>query len=141
MYSCTLVLLYSYTLTLFIPMKQNIVSEDFSSNFFSKRKKEKEKLNFWVNSTYLLLLSVITGLLLYYVWILNVNATQWYNIRQLEIEKKNLMMEKERLDVKIAELQSLSNIMTEEDLKNMEKVWEPDFLVIKSDVQYVYSWK
>ncbi len=122
-------------------MNQKIVSEDFSKNFFSKRKKEKEKLNFWVNSTYLLLLSVITGLLLYYVWILNVNATQWYNIRQLEIEKKNLMMEKERLDVKIAELQSLSNIMTEEDLKNMEKVKKPDFLVVKDNVEYVYSWK
>lgn len=122
-------------------MNQKIVSQDFSNNFFSKRKKEKEKLNFWVNSTYLLLLSVITCLLLYYVWILNVNATQWYNIRQLEIEKKNLMMEKERLDVKIAELQSLSNIMTDEDLQNMEKVEEPDFLVVKNDVQYVYSSK
>jgi len=117
-----------------------VVTKDFSQNYFSKRKKEKEKFTFWVNSTYIALLSIISILLLYYVWILNVNATKWYNIRQLEIEKKNLLMEKEKLDVKIAELESLSNIMTDTDLKNMEKIEDPDYLVIKDDVQYVYNY-
>ena len=67
-------------------MSQKIVVEDFSRNFFSKRKKEKE-----------------------------------------------------RLDMKIAELESLTNIMNDSDLKNMEKVNDPNFLVIKDDVQYVYN--
>ncbi|NCO31489.1 hypothetical protein GW891_01385 [bacterium] len=49
-------------------------------------------------------------------------------------------MEKEKLDVKIAELESLSNIMTDTDLKNMEKIEDPDYLVIKDDVQYVYNY-
>ena len=57
------------------------------------------------------MLSVIGFLLIYYVWILNVNATKGYNIRTLEIEKRNLMIEKERLDVKIAELESITNII------------------------------
>jgi hypothetical protein len=48
-------------------------------------------------------------------------------------------MEKERLDMKIAELESLTNIMNDSDLKNMEKVNDPNFLVIKDDVQYVYN--
>ncbi len=121
-------------------MNSNIVTKDFSQNYFSKRKKEKEKFTFWVNSTYIALLSIISMLLLYYVWILNVNATKWYNIRQLEIEKKNLLMEKEKLDVKIAELESLSNIMSESDMENMEKIENPDYLVIKNDVQYVYNY-
>lgn len=121
-------------------MNNNIVTQDFSQNYFSKRKREKEKFNFWVNSTYIALLSIISILLLYYVWIQNVNATKWYNIRQLENQKKNLLMEKEQLDVKIAELESLSNIMSEDDLKNMEKVEDPDYLVIKDDVQYVYNY-
>jgi len=44
------------------------------------------------------------------------------------------------LDVKIAELESLSNIMTDTDLKNMEKIEDTDYLVIKDDVQYVYNY-
>lgn len=122
-------------------MKEKIISQDFSKNFYSKRKKAKEKFNFWVNSTYLSLLSIITILLLHYVWILNINATQWYNIIQLNLEKSDLMKEKEKLDLKIAEIQSLSEIMSEENKQNMEKVTDPDFLVIKNDVQYVYNEK
>lgn len=122
-------------------MNKKVVSKRFSKNFFSKRKENREKFVSWVNSTYISLLSIITWLLLYYVWILNINATSWYNIRQLEIEKKNLMMEKERYDAQIAELQSLANIMTEEDLQIMEKVEDPDFLVIKENVEYVYNSK
>lgn len=120
-------------------MSQKVVIEDFSRNFFSKRKIEKEKFTFWVNYTYTALLVLIVALLLYYVWVSNVNATKWYNIIELEVQKANLLMEKERLEVKIAELESLSNIMNDEDLKNMEKVTDPNFLVIKENVQYVYN--
>jgi hypothetical protein len=34
--------------------------------------------------------------------------------------------------VKIAELESLSNILSNDDLIDMEKVEEPDYLVIKN---------
>jgi len=118
----------------------NIVTQDFSQNYFSKRKREKEKFKFWVNSTYIALLTIISILLLYYVWIQNVNATKWYNIRELENQKKNLLMEKEQLDVKIAELDSLSNINWDQSLLNMEEITDPDYLVINSDIQYVYNY-
>lgn len=78
-------------------------------------------------------------LLLYYVWILNANATKGYNIRILEEEKSNLLIEKELLDVKIAELESLSTIMQDDDIKEMEKIDNPDYLVIKENVKYVYN--
>ena len=122
-------------------MNQKVVLEDFSRNFFSKRKIEKEKFTFWVNYTFVSLLILIVALLLYYIWILNVNATKWYNIISLEAEKKNLLMESERLKMKIAELESLWNIMNDEDLKNMEKIDNANYLVIKDDVQYVYKHK
>lgn len=121
-------------------MNSTIINKDLKKNFFSKRKREKENFNFWVTSTYIALLSLISLLLLYYVWILNVNATKGYNIRELEIEKKMLLMEKELLDVKIAELESLSTILWDDDLQNMEKIWDPEYLVIKDDVQYVYNY-
>jgi hypothetical protein len=49
-------------------------------------------------------------------------------------------MEKAKLDVQIAELDSLSNIMSNEDLKNMEKITDPSYLVIKENVQYTYKY-
>ncbi len=109
------------------------------TNFFSQRKKEKDSFDFWITSTYIALLWLISLLLLYYVWILNVNATKGYDIRDLESEKKFLLMEKELLDVKIAQLESLSTILQDDDLQNMERVWEPEYLVIKDDIQYVYN--
>lgn len=120
-------------------MNSPIINRNLKRNFFSNRKNQKEKFNFWITSTYIALLSLISLLLLYYVWILNVNATKGYNIRELEIEKKTLLMEKELLDVKIAELESLSTILSDDDLQNMEKIWEPDYLVIKDNIQYVYN--
>ena len=121
-------------------MNSTVINKNIKRSFFSNRKKEKEKFNFWITSTYITLLSLISLLLLYYVWILNVNATKGYNIRELEIEKKTLLMEKELLDVKIAELESLSTILQKDNLQNMEKIDEPEYLVIKDDVQYVYNY-
>ena len=121
-------------------MNNAVINKNLKRSYFSKRKKDKEKFDFWITSTYIALLSLISLLLLYYVWILNVNATKGYNIRELEIEKKTLLMEKELLDVKIAELESLSTILGDDDLQNMERIEEPDYLVIKDDVQYVYNY-
>jgi len=115
------------------------INKNYKKNYSSERKKDKDKLKIWVASTYITLLSLISMLLLYYVWILNVNATKWYNIRELEIEKKNLLMEKELLDVKIAELESLSKILWDEDLQNMNKVEEPEYLVIKDEWKFVFK--
>lgn len=121
-------------------MSSKIITKDFTQNYFSKRKKEQEKFLFGLNSTYIALLWIIAILLLYYVWILNANATQWYALVQLEIEKNKLLIEKAKLDVQIAELDSLSNIMNSEDLKNMEKVEDPDYLVIKDGIEYTYNY-
>lgn len=120
-------------------MSQKVVNEDFSRNFFSKRQIEREKFTFSVNYTFIALLIIIVLLLLYYIWTLNVNATKWFQIVNLEAEKKNLLMEKERLEIKIAELESLWKIMNDSDLQNMEKVENPDFMVIKDNIQYVYN--
>lgn len=120
-------------------MNSTIINKYIKRGSTSKRKKEKEQINFWISSTYIAMLSLICILLLYYVWILNVNATKGYNIRELEIEKKTLLMEKELLDVKIAELESLTTILKDNDLQNMETISEPKYLVIKDAINYVYN--
>jgi len=48
------------------------------------------------------------------------------------VQKQNLLLQKELLDVKIAKLESLENIVNSEDLQNMEKVEDPDFAIIRN---------
>ena len=107
--------------------------------FSSKRKKEKEKVQLGFTSTYVFIVCIISSLLLYYVWILNVNATKGFNIRELEKDKRELQVELEKLNVKIAELESLDTILESGDIENMVEIDDPDYLVIREGVQYVYN--
>jgi cell division septal protein FtsQ len=122
-----------------LSVNPKVILKENTQNFLSERKKERIELEYGFNSTYLFMIGLIACLIIYYVWIINVNATQGYNIRQLEIEKRNLTVEKQLLDVKIAELESLTNILNNDEVKNMEKVENPDYLVIKEGVNYVYN--
>ena len=120
-------------------MNPRLVMKQQQKNFLSRRKKDQEKLNFGYQSTYIGLLSVIWFLLIYYVISLNTSATLGYDIRALEDSQKKLKVELERLDVKIAELDSLDTITSDDIFDNMEAIEDPDYLVIKEWVQYVYN--
>ena len=120
-------------------MNPRLVLRDIPSKFSSNRKKEKENLRFGYASTYFTLLAMITFLLIYYVWTLNANATQGYNIRALQQTQTELKIELERLDVKIAEIESLDTITSDPLFENMVPIEDPDYVVIRSDVQYVYN--
>lgn len=50
------------------------------------------------------------------------------------------MMELELLDVKIAELDSVSEIESTPDADIMEQVEDPDYLVIQEGKSYVYNY-
>ena len=120
-------------------MNPRLTIKKQTRNFLSQRKKEKQKLDFGFKTTYMSLLTVIGFLLFYYVLSLNTSATLGYDIRILEDSQKKLKVELERLDVKIAELDSLDAISSDGMLENMEKIEDPDYLVIKDNVQYVYN--
>ncbi len=121
-------------------MNQKITISDYQKAFISKRKKAKQELTKWVNSTFVIMMGLIVSLFLYYVWSLNANATAGYEIRELEMEKNQLLSEKEIIRVKISQLESSDNIDKDKSAKqDMEKVVEPDYLVIKQWVQYVYN--
>jgi hypothetical protein len=88
----------------------HLLKEDFKNRFFSKRKNEKEKFNFGIQSTYIILLTLICGMLLYYILMLNTTATKGYNIINLQEEKNRLVTELGRLNQKIADIESLDTI-------------------------------
>ena len=108
--------------------------------FFSKRKVKKDEFYYWINYTFSILLGFTIILFVYYVWTLNIDSTQWYNIWKLETIKQQLLQQKELLDVQISNLESLSTIENSSKLNNiMQKVENPDFAVIKSDTTYAYN--
>ena len=108
-------------------------------NFETQRKIEKEKLNFGYQSTYIALMWLIVFLLLYYVWIINANATKGYTIIQLEKTQKELKVELDRLNVKIAELDSLETMGSDEVFQDMVPIEDPNYLVLKENVQYAFK--
>ncbi len=120
-------------------MNPRLVMKQQPKNFLSRRKRDQEKLNFGFKSTYIGLLTVIWFLLFYYVLSLNTSATLGYDIRELENSQKKLKVELERLNVKMAELDSLDTISSDDIFDTMEAIEDPDYLVIKSWVQYVYN--
>ncbi|MCH2188261.1 hypothetical protein MK079_00330 [Candidatus Gracilibacteria bacterium] len=122
-------------------MDSKVMSHHLKKHFSSSRKKQRDSFEMGVNSTYIILLTLMSILLLYYVWILNVNATKGYDIRELEREKQELSIQKELLEVRLSDLESLSNIESDIDVtEQMETVQDPEFLVIKKGVQYVYNY-
>ncbi len=116
-----------------------IILKKWYIKFFSERKTTRENFKMWVNTTYILTMLFIGFLWIYYVWALNVNATKWYSVRTLEIEKNNLLVEKEILDVKIAEFESLSSLMKWNWIKNMEKVENPEYIVVKDMTNFAFK--
>lgn len=99
--------------------------------FFSERKTTRENYKLSFTKTYVIALLMIWFLWIYYVWTLNVNATKWYKIRNLEIQRRDLVFKENLLNMKIAEAQSLNNVANEPTTLVMETAENPKYLVLK----------
>ena len=108
-----------------------IVMKRWKIPFFSERKTSRENYKMSFTNTYILTILMIWFLWIYYVWSLNVNATKWYQIRNLELERRTLMFEQNLLNMKIAEVESLNSISEENTTNIMESIENPNYLVLK----------
>jgi len=120
-------------------MHSKIILPDYTKKTSSSRKQKKDEMNFWINSTFSYLVGFISVSFIYLIWSLNVGATQWYDIRDLEREKQNLLLQKEQLDAKIFKLESSDTIKNSESKKQMEEIENPDFIVIRNWINYAYN--
>ncbi len=120
-------------------MNKKIIVPSLRKQVFSNRKKKKDDIVFWINSTFNYLIAFISISFIYLIWSLNTWATQWYEIRYLEREKQNLLLQKETLEVKISDIESLDTINKSEVKNRMEETDSPDFIVIRDNVKYAYS--
>lgn len=103
-------------------MNPRIVLSESHDHFTSHRKQKKEEVISGFTSTYLGIIGCVVFLLIYYVWTLNSNATQGYTIRQLEKTQNDLRVQLERLEVQIAEIESLDTISSDPETQNMEEI-------------------
>lgn len=99
--------------------------------FFSERKTTRENYKLSFTKTYIIALLMIWFLWIYYVWTLNINATKWYTIRNLEIQRRDLVFKENLLNMKIAEIQSLNNVANDPTILVMETSENPKYLVLK----------
>lgn len=69
----------------------------------------------------------------YYVSLLNQNATKWYNLRSYQAQTKELLFKENLFDIRIAEGRSSDVIIASEIVKKMANIPEnPEFLIIKN---------
>ena len=102
--------------------------------FFSTRKTSRENFRLSFTETYVLALGLIGILGIYYVFMLNVNATKGYNVRNLELERRNLTFEQNLLNIRIAETESLSTISENPSVEKMTPIDSPKYLVLKDSL-------
>lgn len=112
------------------------IQERGNKKHYCSRRQSKESFKWWVNSTYILALFFAWLLGIYYVWTLNRNAINWYNLRTLEIENNNLTIEKEQLELATSDLESLGMLMSWEWVEKMNPVEQFEYLVLKNSTEW-----
>jgi hypothetical protein len=80
----------------------------------------------------------IGGLLIYYAFLQNQNATRGYNVRTLQVEMRALQLKENLLDIRIAEGRSIDTVMNAGIINRMENVSNSSFLVLK-DTQFTMN--
>ncbi|MBP9779731.1 hypothetical protein KBD33_03875 [Candidatus Gracilibacteria bacterium] len=108
-----------------------LVAKKGHISFFSERKAAREHFRLSFTQTYVLAIMMIACLGVYYVWILNQNATKGYNIRNLQMSYRDLLFKENLLDIRIAEGRSIDSIINSPVVARMENVEKPLFLVLK----------
>jgi hypothetical protein len=113
-------------------MNSNVlVAKKWHIPFFSERKAARENFRFTFTQVYVVLTVLIAVFGVYYVWILNQNATKWYNVRELQVKNRELSFQENLLDIRIAEWQSIGTVMNASVIASMQNVDRVNFLVMK----------
>lgn len=115
-----------------------LVAKKWHIPFFSERKAMREQYKLSMTQAYVLAIGMIALLGIYYVWTLNANATNGYNIRKLELLQRESTFEENILDIHIAESESTNTISNHPSVKGMQEVDRPEFLVMK-DAQFTFK--
>jgi hypothetical protein len=113
-------------------MNANILTlKKWHIGFFSERQAARDHFRLSFTQTYILAIVMITSLGIYYVWMLNQNATRGYNIRTLQVQYRALSFQENLLDIRIAEGKSIDTILRGWVVSTMQNVDASSFLVVR----------
>ena len=108
-----------------------LVAKKWNLSFFSERRLARENFRLSFTQAYVLAIILIACLGIYYIWILNQNATKGYQIRTLQGQYKELTFQENLLDIRIANGKSIDTISNSPIVQSMQTVEAPTFLVMK----------
>ncbi len=108
-----------------------LVAKKWHIPFFSARKLAREHFKLSFTQTYVLSIIFIACLGVYYVWLLNQNATKGFNIQGLQVESRDLAFKENLLDIRIAQGKSIDTIRQNPIVAQMKDVENPRILVQK----------
>lgn len=111
-----------------------LVAKKWHLSFFSERKVARENFRLSFTQAYVLAIILIACLGIYYIWILNQNATKGYQIRELQGQYRELTFQENLLDIRIAEGKSIDAIAAAPIMQSMQVVEAPSFLVMRDTV-------
>jgi hypothetical protein len=114
-------------------MNANILTlKKWHISFFSERQAAREHFRLSFTQTYILAIVMIAFLGVYYVWMLNQNATKGYNIRNLQMQYSELSFQENILDIRIAEWRSIDTILSFPTVQSMQSIDKPQFIILKN---------
>lgn len=108
-----------------------VLPSRYRHRFVAHRAAEAMSFRWSFAQAYALCLSLLAILGVYYVWILNANATKGYDYRTLDQMRRELLLQQNLLGVTLAEFESLDKLSTDAQQRKMEQVDAPDYLVAK----------
>jgi len=111
-------------------MNSNVIlPARYRHRFVAHRAAQAMSFRWSFTQAYALCLALLAVLGVYYVWILNANATKGYEYRQLEVIQRELALQRGLLGVTLAEYESLDKLSTDAQQRKMEKADAPEYLV------------
>jgi hypothetical protein len=87
-----------------------------------------QKVEVGVNALVFAIIVLVALISLIYLAYSNRNATKGYALKNLEMERSQLLTENEVWDMEIARVQALSNIQNDPKIRSMVKTDEPMFV-------------
>jgi len=87
-----------------------------------------QKVEVGVNALVFAIIVLVAVISLVYLAYSNRNATKGYALKNLEIERSQLLTENEVWDMEIARVQALSNIQNDPKVRSMVKTDQPMFV-------------
>lgn len=112
-----------------------LVAKRWYFSFFSERHAAREHFRLSFTQAYILAIVLIACLGIYYIWILNQNATRGYQIRELQGQYRELTFQENLLDIRIAEGKSIDAVANSSIMSKMKDAGTPSYLVMR-DMQY-----